>query len=52
MTEVTHEYGGDVGDNARNTTEPVRHVVVQAGLASAAAVPGQAEVEDPSGGMD
>jgi hypothetical protein len=52
MTEVQHEYGGDVGENPVTTQEPVRHVVAQAGLASASAIPGQVEVEDPDGGVD
>jgi hypothetical protein len=46
MTEVQHEYGGDVGENPVTRKEPVRHVVAQAGLASASAEPAQAEVED------
>lgn len=52
MTEVEHVYGGDVGENPVTRKTPVRHVVVQAGLASASAVPGQAEVEEPDGGVD
>lgn len=52
MSEVTHEYGGDVGENPVTHTEPVRHVVVQAGLASASALPGQVEVEENDGGVD
>lgn len=52
MTEVEHVYGGDVGENPVTMPEPVRHVVVQAGLASASAVPGQVEVEDTDGGVD
>lgn len=51
MSEVTHEYGGDVGENPVTTPEPVRHVVVQAGLATASAIPGQVEVEE-NGGVD
>lgn len=51
MTEVEHEYGGDVGENPVVTPQVTRHVVVQAGLASASAIPGQAEVEE-NGGVD
>ena len=52
MTEVEHVYGGDVGENPVIMPETVKHVAVQAGLASASAVPGQAEVEEPDGGVD
>jgi hypothetical protein len=47
---ITHEYGGDVGENP--VTPPVENKVVMAGLASASAVPGPAEVEDTDRGVD
>jgi hypothetical protein len=47
---ITHEYGGDVGENP--AAPPVENKVVMAGLASASAAPGQAEVEDTDSGLD
>jgi hypothetical protein len=46
--EIEHVYGGDVGEN------PVQGpgVTAMAGLASASAAPGQAQIEEPDGGVD
>jgi hypothetical protein len=47
---ISHDYGGDVGENP--VTAPVENKVVVAGLASASAAPGPAEVEEPDSGVD